>query len=147
MRRTTVGIWIVAIALMATIQPAGATEPECEATGYVDRCATTTEAFPPVADIDEGQTYLSLTARVTETATEAPLEGLWVEFTAPSAIGSTSICSAMTDAEGVASCDDLGAVATATAGRRLVAQFHGTGTYLPSSASAPPVRALGNDLP
>jgi hypothetical protein len=79
---------------------------------------------------------LNLTAKLTETATSNPLAGRTMSMHAGDATGDV-ICTAITDADGQATCGGLVEDLTAILALGWTATFAGDSYYLPSAGSAP----------
>jgi hypothetical protein len=121
----------------------------CMAVGYSDG-----SGYPPVAEIYTSQPPTSLaatpavlqessltpelvdlTATLTNALTSTPIPGEPIAFTA----GTTTLCTATTNANGVASCNALGNVSDVAAvvgSDGYTVSFAGDANYLPSSGSA-----------
>ena len=93
-------------------------------TETVQRAATALAAAPVV------QSLLTLSATLTRSDDGTPLAGQTIAFSA----SGTSICSATTNAGGVASCSGVGALIPIVLNAGYTASFAGTTSYGPSSA-------------
>jgi hypothetical protein len=100
----------------------------------VARLATHLTATPAVAGLAGPTLYLlTLNATLTRADNGAPLAGQAIAFSA----GSTPICTAVTGANGVASCSGSMSALDILLSDGYRARFGGTASYQPSSASAP----------
>lgn len=111
-----------------------------------DPIATSLAAQPAVARaVSDGQTaeiFLTVSARL-RAENGVPLPGKTVTFAA----GETTICTAVTTANGTASCGGvLGAVEAARNGLKYSASFAGASPFVASTGTGTVVRALGMDI-
>ncbi|MBI4728172.1 MAG: choice-of-anchor L domain-containing protein [Acidobacteria bacterium] len=110
---------------------------------------TSLVANPAIAEIP-GQVFLpNLSARLTDTFSEGPLDGETIEFYATSAVtGETSlVCAASTNPDGVASCGGVLEEATAALGLGYLAVFAGDDEHLGATGEGTLVRVMGTDVP
>jgi hypothetical protein len=98
-------------------------------------------AQPPLADVF----VPNLNGKLTETGTSNPIPGRVVVMHAGSASGSV-ICSAVTDADGVATCGGIVEDVTAILSLGYTAVFSGDAFYNGSSAFGALVQVGGNDI-
>jgi hypothetical protein len=130
-----------------TYTPASGSSPACvtvtltqstsptiaEITGTVfageEPLKTTLSASPALLQLDGLKLYL-LTLNATLTDAAGPVAGQMVVFTA----GSTTICSAMTAANGTATCSGLASILSIALGAGYTATYAGSSVYAPSNA-------------
>jgi Domain of unknown function (DUF4082)/Bacterial Ig-like domain (group 3)/Bacterial Ig domain len=102
----------------------------------VQPAATKLAAAPAVLGLDPLQlTLLNLSATLTRSDTGAPIAGQTVAMTA----GGTFLCSATTNAAGVATCNGVLGVLAILLGGGYTATFNGTPNYRASSAFGPAI--------
>jgi hypothetical protein len=97
-------------------------------------------AEPVLFSISLGQLTLNLrlSATLTDTVTGRPVPGQTITFS----VGGTTVCSAITDSHGTATCQGLCPVLAALLNLRYTATFAGTPTLAPATATAPLIRIL-----
>lgn len=99
----------------------------------VNPAPTKMAASSAVAHLEGADLYgFSLSATMTREDTGAPVPGEQVKFSA----GASPLCTATTDAYGVATCDALADAPAVLANQGYTAAFAGTADYEPSSANA-----------
>ena len=90
-------------------------------------------ATPAVAQLGGADIYgFSLSATLTRKDTGAPVAGQQINFSA----GSTPVCTATTDAHGLATCNGMAGALAILSSQGYTASFAGTPDYKPSSANA-----------
>ena len=130
--------------LLTAIASIGSQQTRHEATATVDwnfgtpptptppaRAATTLDAEPLIARLDNLTPTLILTAsaQLTATASGAPLKGKFVEFTA----GGERICRDRTDRDGIAACQIVVDLIPVVLDLGFTARFSGDQSHFPSS--------------
>lgn len=99
---------------------------------------TSITATPAILRLSPTNLYaFTLNATLTFQATGAGIGGQTVTFTAESAIGSTTICTATTNSAGLASCSGLASAVQIILADGYTASFAGQGVYAASSTTAP----------
>lgn len=106
---------------------------------------TTLVANPAIAQVSQpgGATvfFPNLSARLTEASTSSPIAGRTIDFYATDPTGARAlVCSATTDADGLAACGGAPGEAAAVLGRGYEAVFAGDARYVASSGTAPLLR-------
>lgn len=98
----------------------------------VDQAPTRVAATPALASLGAGGLYaFTLSATLTRSDTASPLAGQQIKFSA----GSTPLCSATTDSQGVATCAALAEAPAILSGQGYTAAFGGSADYQASSAT------------
>jgi hypothetical protein len=93
---------------------------------------TTLTATPAIAQLSGLKIYL-FGLNGTLTANGAPVSGQTITFT----VGGTTICSAVTNSAGTASCNGIASALSIILANGYKATFAGNPPYLPSSTTAP----------